>query len=436
MKLSCGSLSRAGWGVPRLPALLPALLLAGLPSCGDNGVAPANPDNSGDGAPVESRVTVPPGFRVTVWAANVPNARSLALSPEGVLYVGTRSAGRVYAIVDRDHNRQADSVYVIAEGLDEPNGVAWRDGDLYVAEISRVIRFPGIDQRLADPPAPVTVSDRFPSDRSHGWKFIRFGPDGLLYVPVGAPCNICLPEDPRFVTIMRMQPDGSGFEIFASGRAQHASASTGTRPTRVLWFTDNGRDWLGDDLPPDELNRAPARDAFRLPLLPRRRHPGPGVREAARRARVCPAGDQARRRTWPSLGMRFYTGGDVPGRVPRRRSSSPSTARWNREHPDRLPADAGAARRRCARRATRCSPRVGCRAGRPGGGRWTSGACRTAALLVSDDHGRGRLPDQLRGGVERSRDKAMMRSDIFHSVREPFSQVMVPKRLTPIYSLW
>ena len=138
-----------------------------------------------------------------------------------------------------------------------PNGVAFRDGALYVAEVSRVLRYDAIEQRLDDPPAPVVVSASFPDRSHHGWKFIRFGPDGRLYVPVGAPCNACLEEDPRFASIMRMRPDGSGLEVFASG-VRNTVGFDWDPATGALWFTDNGRDLLGDDVPDDELNRAAA----------------------------------------------------------------------------------------------------------------------------------------------------------------------------------
>jgi len=134
--------------------------------------------------------------------------------------------------------------------------VAYRDGDLYVAEISRVVRFDDIAERLDDPPEPVVVNDSFPEETHHGWKFIRFGPDGMLYVPVGAPCNVCESEDERFASITRMQPDGSGFEIYARG-VRNTVGFDWNPADGVLWFTDNGRDWMGDDRPPDELNRAP-----------------------------------------------------------------------------------------------------------------------------------------------------------------------------------
>jgi len=163
-----------------------------------------------------SSLRLPDGFRIELWAEGVRDARSLARSPSGTVYVGTRRGGVVHALRDDDGDGRAERHTTVASGLNQPNGVAFRDGALYVAEIHRVLRFDGIDDRLDDPPAPVVVRDDLPTDRHHGWKFIRFGPDGRLYVPVGAPCNVCAVEDP-YAAILRMQPDGSELEVFARG---------------------------------------------------------------------------------------------------------------------------------------------------------------------------------------------------------------------------
>lgn len=201
------------------------------------------------------RIQLPPGFKITVFA-RVPDARSLALGAKGTVFVGTRASDKVYAVVDKNQDGRADAIYTVAQGLEAPNGVAFKDGALYIAEVSRILRLNRIEERLVDPPTPVVVSDAFPRDRHHGWKFIAFGPDGLLYVPVGAPCNICRPDPQRYALIARMRPDGTGLEIYARGVRN--SVGFDWRPgTRELWFTDNGRDWLGDNAPPDELNRAP-----------------------------------------------------------------------------------------------------------------------------------------------------------------------------------
>ena len=205
------------------------------------------------------KIKLPPGFSISVYASGVRNAREMALGSNGTLFVGSREAGNVYAVVDRKKDNRAGDVIKdvikIAGGLKMPSGVAFRDGSLYVAEISRVIRFDGIESNLQNPPKPVVVKANFPTETHHGWKFIAFGPDGLLYIPVGAPCNICRPDE-RHGVIDRMKPDGSALEVFATGIRN--SVGFDWHPvTKELWFTDNGRDEMGDNVPPDELNYAP-----------------------------------------------------------------------------------------------------------------------------------------------------------------------------------
>ena len=202
-------------------------------------------------------INLPDGFKIHVYAEDVDNARSMVLGDKGTLFVGSRTAGKVYAVIDEDQDYQADQVIVIADNLNQPNGVAFLNGDLYVAEISKIWKFENIEDHLDSPPAPVLISDDFPTDGHHGWKYIAFGPDGKLYVPVGAPCNICLSEDEIYASISRMNPDGSNHEVFAHG-VRNTVGFDWHPEDGTLWFTDNGRDWMGDDLPPDELNRAPA----------------------------------------------------------------------------------------------------------------------------------------------------------------------------------
>lgn len=202
-------------------------------------------------------IQLPPGFEISLYADNVKSARSMTLGSGGTLFVGTREDnGPVYAVIDSNGDQKADRVVTIASKLHMPNGVAFRDGSLYVAEVSRVLRFDDIENRLDNPPKPVVVNDSFPDKEWHGWKFIAFSPDGWLYVPVGAPCNICLEEDSRFSSIMRMKPDGSGLEVYAHG-VRNTVGFDWHPQTKELWFTENGRDWMGDKLPPDELNCAP-----------------------------------------------------------------------------------------------------------------------------------------------------------------------------------
>jgi glucose/arabinose dehydrogenase len=209
--------------------------------------------------PIPFPITLPPGFQIAYYAKNVPNARSMALSPNGTVFVGSRSAGTVYALVDQNHDQQADSVITVASGLNSPNGVAFQDNALYVAEIQRILRFDDIETNLANPPAPVVINQDYPSDTWHGWKYLRFGPDGYLYVPVGAPCNVCEIGNELYGTITRLRPDGSGREVYARG-IRNTVGFDWDPVTQELWFTDNGHDELGDDIPPDELNHAPQPD--------------------------------------------------------------------------------------------------------------------------------------------------------------------------------
>jgi glucose/arabinose dehydrogenase len=256
--------------------------------------------------PVDT-IKLPGGFEMRVFADSLPGARSMALGPDGVLFVGTRT-DRVYAV--RYQGDKATQVKTIAEGLNAPNGVAFRDGALYVAEVSRILRFDGIATKLDSPPRPVVVTDRFPGDRGHGWKFIRFGPDGWLYVPVGAPCNVCERNPDRYGLISRIRPDGSGYEVFARG-IRNSVGFDWDPQTRELWFTDNGRDWLGDDLPADELNHAPrAGMHFGFPYCHQGDVPDP---EFGRRG--CKEFSPPAVKLGPhvaALGMRFYTGSQFP----------------------------------------------------------------------------------------------------------------------------
>lgn len=254
------------------------------------------------------------GFSVDYFARDVPGARSLAVGPDGIVFVGTRSEGKVYAVVDRNGDGKGDEVIVIAAGLDSPNGVAFHGGSLYVAEIGRVIRFDDIAKRLNNPPQPVVVNDAFPKEGHHGWKFIRFGPDGRLYVPVGAPCNNCERKDePRFASITRMKPDGSNLEIFARG-IRNSVGFDWNPATGELWFTDNGRDWLGNDRPPDELNRAPAGGLhFGYPYRHGRDIVDPEFGAKAPPGLTFTPPEMELGPHVASLGMRFYSGAMFPG---------------------------------------------------------------------------------------------------------------------------
>lgn len=199
------------------------------------------------------KIKLPPGFKISVYA-EVPNARSLCVSPSGTIFVGTRN-DKVFAIPDKNSDGNADSVYEIASGLRSANGVAFKDGSLFIGAGSTIYRMDNIESHLADPGKPIVVYDQFPSDGHHGLRYISFGPDNKLYVGVGAPCNVCIPSKPIYGTICRINPDGTGFEIFASG-VRNTVGFDWNPETKEMWFTDNGRDNLGDAIPNDELNKA------------------------------------------------------------------------------------------------------------------------------------------------------------------------------------
>lgn len=256
-----------------------------------------------------STLKVPPGFTVEL-VARVPNARQMALGDDNVLYVGSMRDGRVHALA-LDGAYRAIRLHVIAQDLRMPSGVAYRQGSLYVAAVNRILRYDGITRRLNDPPSPATVTDALPGDMHHGWKFIAFGPDGRLYVPVGAPCNICAPDPDRYAVILRMQADGSQREVFARG-IRNSVGFDWDPATGALWFTDNGRDGMGDDVPPDELNHAPRPGQhFGYPYCHAGAVPDPEF-GPQRPCRDFTPPVQALGAHVASLGMRFYAGTQFP----------------------------------------------------------------------------------------------------------------------------
>ncbi len=251
-------------------------------------------------------ISLPTGFSIEVYA-EVPNARSLALGNDGVVYVSNRRADSIYAISPGPGGR--NRVYEIADDLSTPNGIAYYQGDLYVAEISRVLVYRDIDDKLNNPPAPEVLNIELPSEGHHGWRYIGFGPDDKLYISIGAPCNIC--DRPGFARIDRMNPDGSEREIWAEG-IRNSVGFTWHPDTGELWFTDNGRDMLGDDLPPDELNHAPTKGLhFGYPYC----HGGEIVDSKFGDGRNCDDFVAPVRKLdshVASLGVRFYTGSMFP----------------------------------------------------------------------------------------------------------------------------
>jgi glucose/arabinose dehydrogenase len=270
------------------------------------------PDVSPDSAPPAlDALELPPGFHIELYATDIPNARSLALGPKGVVFVSNRTSDKVYAVVDSNGDHKADRTLVVAKGLDTPNGIAYRDGALYIAEIGRLLRLDGIDKRLENPPEPKVLTDAFPKEKHHGWRYIRFGPDGWLYMPVGAPCNVCERPEQVFSTLARMKPDGTGFEIYASG-VRNSLGFDWHPQTKELWFTENGRDELGDDIPSDELNRAPKAGLdFGFPHC----HEGKYIDPEFGKGTSCDKFEPPVQALGPhvaALGMRFYTGKMFP----------------------------------------------------------------------------------------------------------------------------
>ncbi len=278
-------------------------------------------------------IEMPEGFKIDVYA-EVPDARSIKLSDSGVLFVSSREEpGSVRAVLDHDNDYQADEVVTIDTGLRMPNGIVLRDGDLYVAEVSRIWRYPDIEANLQDPPEPELIYDDLPTDGHHGWKFMALGPDDRLYFNIGAPCNICNKEDedPRYATISSIAPDGTDFRIDQRG-VRNSVGITWHPETQNMWFTDNGRDWMGDNQPPCELNRATEHDQhFGYPYWHGTSLPDPEFGE----------GHSADEFTLPvqdlgphvaPLGLEFYTGDMFPEEY-RNQVFIAERGSWNRTIP-------------------------------------------------------------------------------------------------------
>ncbi|MDB5644624.1 MAG: repeat containing protein [Methylobacterium sp.] len=254
------------------------------------------------------KLHLPDGFKLEVYASGLANGRSMQLGDKGTLFVGSRIAGRVYAVTERDGKRE---VKIVAKGLHRPNGVAFHDGTLYIAEVSKISKMPEIEANLDHPPAPVTVYEDLPKDEAHGWKFIKVGPDGKLYVPVGAPGNSLIPPDTH-AQIRRMDLDGKNVEVIARG-VRNTVGFDWNPKTRQLWFTDNGRDWISEDLPNDELNvlAEPGKQHFGFPYCHQGNFTDPeygwGHSCEEFTAPVTLLGAHT-----ASLGMRFSTGAQFP----------------------------------------------------------------------------------------------------------------------------
>ncbi len=263
-----------------------------------------SPAASGKG--IES-LRLPPGFVIEELNFKVPNARQMALTGNGTLIVGSRRKGRVYAVPEALSNPQPQVIELL-DGLLMPSGVAVHEGALYVAATDRVLKIADIDSRLRPSPPTETVSDSLPDKRHHGWKYIKFGPDGQLYVPVGAPCNICLSADARFASLLQMNPVSGATRIWAHG-IRNTVGFAWHPGTGELWFSDNGRDMMGDDVPAEEINIITAAGQhFGYPFVHAGDIPDPKF------------GDHAQRKKWvfedpvvkiqahsAALGMDFYS---------------------------------------------------------------------------------------------------------------------------------
>jgi glucose/arabinose dehydrogenase len=254
-----------------------------------------------------AKLKVPAGFNIEVYAAGMANARSLALGDKGTVFVGSRLVDKVYAIVNKDGKRE---VKVLASGLYRPNGIAFKDGTLYIAELSKVSRIEKVEDNLDNPPKPAVIFDKLPKDEAHGWKFIGIGPDNKLYVPVGQPGNNVLNDDEHGL-IRRMNLDGSGAEVIARG-VRNTVGFDWHPETKQLYFTDNGRDWMSEDVPEDELNRiTKVGEHFGAPYCLQGNIVDPefgwGKSCSEFTAPVGLLGPHS-----AALGMRFYTGGMFP----------------------------------------------------------------------------------------------------------------------------
>jgi glucose/arabinose dehydrogenase len=251
-------------------------------------------------------IQLPPGFAIEEYA-DVPNARSLALGEQGTLFVSNRKGRSVYAVVRNDDG--TTRTIELLSGMSTPNGIAFHDGDLYVAEIDRVLRFADIENRLEDAPDGEVLDIDLPSDRHHGWRYIGFGPDDHLYISIGAPCNIC--DEFGYAQIVRMNADGSDREVFASG-IRNSVGFTWHPATGELWFTDNGRDMLGDDKPACELNHAPRQGLhFGYPFCHAGEISDPKFGAGRDCANYTPPAQKLGPHVAP-LGVKFYTGDMFP----------------------------------------------------------------------------------------------------------------------------
>jgi glucose/arabinose dehydrogenase len=254
-----------------------------------------------------AQLKLPQGFRIETYIHGVPDARSLRLGDKGTVFVGNREGDKVYAVVAQGSKRE---VKVIASGLDRPNGLAFKDGTLYIAEGTKISKLEKIEDSLDNPPKPVVIYSDFPDQRSHGWKFLTIGPDNKLYVTVGAPCNICEPPSGS-AQIRRLNTDGSGAEPYALG-VRNSIGFDFHPVSKELYFTDNGRDFISDDLPNDELNRVTKTGQnFGFPYCHQGDLPAVELGWGHTCSEFVPPAAKLGPHSAP-LGMRFYTGTMFP----------------------------------------------------------------------------------------------------------------------------
>lgn len=274
-------------------------------------------------------ISLPEGFEISLYASGLEGVRMMALSPQGELTVTQPRAGRVLILPDRDGDGKSDRTVVFAQGLDRPHGLAWRDGDLYVAETGAVVRLRDADgDRIAE--TKQTLTRDLPAGGMHWTRTLGFGPDGKMYVSAGSSCNVCVEEDRRRAAIMRFQPDGSDLEIFARG-LRNAVGFAWHPETGKLWATENGRDRLGNDLPPDELNQVEFGKHYGWPYCYGDRQPDPAHDEADFCAQSEPMALGFQAHSAP-LGMTFYTGKQFPAEY-RGDAFVAFHGSWNRDEP-------------------------------------------------------------------------------------------------------
>jgi glucose/arabinose dehydrogenase len=278
-------------------------------------------------APAEipvDKIKVPPGFKAELWASGINNARAMTWGDKGTLFVSSRVAGNVYAVVDKGGQRE---VKVIASGLNLPNGVAFKDGALYVAEVSKISKMPDIEDKLDSPPAMDVVYDTLPKDVPHGWKYLAFGPDGKLYFNIGAPCNICIPPDTH-ANLSRVNPDGTGFEYVAHG-VRNSVGFDWHPVTKQLYFTTHARDWMGNDEPSDRFDVVTKKGQhFGFPFC----HQGDILDPEFGKGRSCKAYVPPLIKTGPHVagnGVEFYTGSMFPPEY-KNRAFLAQRGSWNR----------------------------------------------------------------------------------------------------------